>query len=195
MANFQSRIKRPIAWLRRFSVVTSFLKWVGKDGKNRNRFLFWFNICNFGLFFPTALISPWIFLIWALIFPILFLRSNPLEPALDLIQMVQSRTIGFTTFTITVFFMMLHWICLFACVYMIFGNLVDSNQAVITGVWKHFYFSAVTFTTLGYGNLVPANTIAEVIAVIEALVGFGAFALLIGISSGIAIERGSRDPK
>ena len=192
MVNFQSRLKRLITWLLRFSVITSFLKWIGRDEKNKDRFLFWFNIFNVGLFFLTALISPWIFIIWALLFPMLVLGVSPVAPLVNLIQMVQSRSIGFATFTITVFFMMLQWISLFACFYMLFGVVHDGNHTVVTGVWDNFYFSAVTFTTLGYGNLVPANTVAEILAVVEAIVGFGAFALLIGISSGVAIDRGSK---
>jgi len=36
---------------------------------------------------------------------------------------------------------------------------------------------------------VPSNTCAELIASIEAIIGFAAFALLIGIGSALAIEK------
>jgi hypothetical protein len=93
------------------------------------------------------------------------------------------------SFVLSVFFMMVHYICIFSCLYMIFGVVNDSSGDRIIGIWGHFYFSAVTFTTLGYGNLVPANVAAEVIATIEALIGFAAFAFLIGIASAAAMQR------
>ena len=80
---------------------------------------------------------------------------------------------------------MLFYICLFACLYMLFGSLENSNGEAVTGLWSHFYFSTVTFTTLGYGNIVPSNTVGEVIASIEVIIGFVAFALLIGIASAL----------
>ena len=71
---------------------------------------------------------------------------------------------------------------------MLFGTLANSDGECISGLWSHFYFSTVTFTTLGYGNIVPANTYSEVIASIEVIFGFAAFALLIGIASALAIQ-------
>ena len=42
------------------------------------------------------------------------------------------------------------------------------------------YFSGVTFLTLGYGDMVPGQTIGRAIAVLEAGSGFGYIALVIG---------------
>ena len=42
------------------------------------------------------------------------------------------------------------------------------------------YFSGVTFTTLGYGDVTPAGPLARFVAVVEAATGFGYFALVIG---------------
>lgn len=72
---------------------------------------------------------------------------------------------------------------------MLFGSLENSNGKEVGGLWDHFYFSAVTFTTLGYGNIVPSNTVGEVIATIEVIIGFAAFALLIGIASALALDK------
>ena len=47
----------------------------------------------------------------------------------------------------------------------------------------------VTFTTLGYGNLVPLNAAGEVIAVIESIFGYAIFAFLIGIASAVALNK------
>lgn len=188
MSEFQSKIIKAIEWLSKFKIFSALFEWIGKDNKNQNRFLIFFNIFNTSLIF-TALISPWIFIIWSLVIPILLFRSSPFAPLANLITMVRNNTIGFATFVITVLFMMLHYICLFACFYMLFGVIEDSNHQAISSLWQNIYFSAVTFTTLGYGNLVPANTAGEVIAAIEAMVGFAAFALLIGIASAAALNK------
>jgi hypothetical protein len=42
------------------------------------------------------------------------------------------------------------------------------------------YFSGTTFTTLGYGDVVPVGTAARLLAVLEAATGFGFFAVVIG---------------
>lgn len=187
MSEFQSKIERGVMWLLKFRLFAPFFEWMGKGSKNQNTFLIWFNIFNTSLIF-TALISPWIFIIWGLVVPTLLFRSSPLAPLANLIIMVRERTIGFTGLMITVFFMMLHHICLFACFYMVFGIVEGSDNQAITTLWKHVYFSVVTFTTLGYGNFVPANTAAEVIAAFEAIVGFAVFAFFIGVASAVALQ-------
>ncbi len=188
MSEFQSQIVKAIGWLSKFKIFSALFEWMSKDNRNQQRFLILFNIFDTSLVF-TALISPWIFIIWGLVVPMLLFRSNPFAPLANLITMVRNSTIGFASFVITVLFMMLHYICLFACFYMLFGVIEDSNHQAISGLWQNIYFSTVTFTTLGYGNLVPANTAGEVIAAIEAIVGFAAFALLIGIASAVALNK------
>jgi hypothetical protein len=42
------------------------------------------------------------------------------------------------------------------------------------------YFSGVTFTTLGYGDITPQGPLGRVLAVVEAAVGFGFVAVVIG---------------
>lgn len=192
MSEFQSKIEKGVMWLFKFRIFASLFEWMGKDAKNQNTFLVWFNIFNTSLIF-TALISPWIFIVWGLVVPTILFRSSPLAPLANLIVMVRERTIGFAGLMITVFFMMLHYICLFACFYMIFGVVEGSNSQAITGLWDHVYFSVVTFTTLGYGNFVPANTAAEVIAAFEAVVGFSVFAFLIGVVSAVALQEESNE--
>lgn len=188
MSEFQSKIEKGVTWLLKFRIFASFFEWMGKDAKNQNTFLVWFNIFNASLIF-TALISPWIFIFWGLIVPVILFRGSPLAPLANLIVMVRERNFGFVGLMITVFFMMLHYICLFACFYMVFGVVEGNNNQAITGLWDHVYFSVVTFTTLGYGNFVPANTAAEVIAAIEAIVGFSVFAFLIGMVSAVALQQ------
>ncbi len=187
MSEFRSKIEKVVIWLSKFRIFASLFEWMGKEVNNQNKFLIWFNIFNTSLIF-TALISPWIFIIWVVVVPAKLFRSSPLAPLASLLAMVRERTIGFTSLMITVFFMMLHYIFLFACFYMLFGTVEGSNRQAITGLWENIYFSVVTFTTLGYGNFVPANTAAEVIAALEAIVGFAVFAFLIGVTSAVAFQ-------
>ena len=95
---------------------------------------------------------------------------------------------------ITVPFIVLNYVAVFSCLYM-FGSVVDSEGSAINGVWNHFYFSAVTLTTLGYGNLTPYGTWAEVIATIEAIIGFMGFAVLAGVVASIALKRAEINEK
>jgi voltage-gated potassium channel Kch len=43
------------------------------------------------------------------------------------------------------------------------------------------YFSAITITTVGYGDIVPLHTVARILAVQEALVGLSLIVLVIGV--------------
>ena len=84
-------------------------------------------------------------------------------------------------------FMVINWVAIFACLYM-FGTVVDSNGNPVEGTWDHFYFSAVTLTTLGYGTVVPGDLYTEVMATIEALIGFMGFAVLAGVVTSVALK-------
>jgi hypothetical protein len=64
--------------------------------------------------------------------------------------------------------------------YEIFGVVLHDGEA-IHGLWQYLYFSVVTFTTLGYGDYVPAG-ISQGISAFQALLGFGYFAFVIGVS-------------
>jgi hypothetical protein len=45
--------------------------------------------------------------------------------------------------------------------------------------WTHLYLSATTFFTLGYGDIVPTNSIGRFMSVVEAGNGFGLLAIVI----------------
>lgn len=56
------------------------------------------------------------------------------------------------------------------------------NVALKVGHWYDFiYFSTTTFTTLGYGDIVPTSFIGKVIANIEAFTGFVMLGTFIGL--------------
>ena len=48
------------------------------------------------------------------------------------------------------------------------------------GLWEAVYLSGTTFTTLGYGDVTPTTGLDRALSVIEAGMGFGYFAVVIG---------------
>lgn len=55
------------------------------------------------------------------------------------------------------------------------------NYPNSSGVFDYFYFSVVTFTTLGYGDIVPVTVLEKVIVGIEVLLGFTMLGVLINL--------------
>jgi len=54
--------------------------------------------------------------------------------------------------------------------------LTDTNMAMVkdhgNNIFSYFYFSLVTVTTLGYGDISPITTTQKIIAMIETLIGY-----------------------
>jgi len=67
-------------------------------------------------------------------------------------------------------FTLIHWGCATQLV----------NPAENGNFWSYLYFSGVTFVTLGYGDVVPLYGLGRGLAIIEAGLGFGFLALVIG---------------
>ena len=88
----------------------------------------------------------------------------------------------------------LNYVAVFACFYQ-FGVVIDSDGNAINSMWQHFYFSAVTLTTLGYGNLTPSGFISEAFATIQAIIGFMGFAVMAGVVASIALKRAELNEK
>ncbi|MEM8544637.1 MAG: potassium channel family protein [Cyanobacteria bacterium P01_H01_bin.119] len=63
------------------------------------------------------------------------------------------------------------WALLYSIVYTLDANAFSSNLVTETSYLKVLYFSFVTLTTLGFGDIVPVTEIASVLTVLEALVG------------------------
>ena len=66
----------------------------------------------------------------------------------------------------------------FASCYRYFG-LFDHSYAIVHDGLISIYFSTVTFTTLGYGDYVPANSAGRALAAAESLIGYVFLGLLI----------------
>ncbi|NHN43013.1 transporter [Halorubellus sp. JP-L1] len=63
------------------------------------------------------------------------------------------------------------------------GNLSGSPAYIGHVIVKSLYFSTITFTTLGYGDITPVGTTARVIAGVESLLGALLTALLVFVLS------------
>ncbi|MCM1339776.1 MAG: potassium channel family protein, partial [Muribaculaceae bacterium] len=58
------------------------------------------------------------------------------------------------------------------------------NQAqpeLFSSIPKCFYFSVITFTSLGYGDIVPITTAGKIISSLTAILGIGLHGLFIGV--------------
>ncbi|QHS13177.1 ion channel [Shewanella sp. Arc9-LZ] len=137
-------------------------------------------------YWATAWYSPWPYIVFML-FGFWF-SQGVYKPWALIIKQSSQPVYDSAMLKISVPFIILNYIALFACLYM-FGSVVDASGNEIQGTWKHFYFSTVTLTTLGYGNIVPNDIVAEVIATIQSIIGFMGFAVFAGIVASIALKR------
>jgi inward rectifier potassium channel len=75
----------------------------------------------------------------------------------------------------------------FAVIYCIIG-VEHLGGMVTTSAWEQFgeayFFSAQTFTTVGYGRINPVGFMASTVAALEALLGLLSFALVTGLLYG-----------
>ena len=69
---------------------------------------------------------------------------------------------------------------IFSCIFYLNNNLFENlNKNIISA----FYYSFVTFTTLGYGDIYPVHPVAQLLVTFEVIVGYitlGIFVFLIG---------------
>lgn len=52
------------------------------------------------------------------------------------------------------------------------------NGVPLSSMWESFYFTTISLTTLGYGDVIPSTTLGLVVAAIQSIIGFFLFALL-----------------
>jgi Ion channel len=148
--------------------------------------LFLFLLITHSFYWLSAWYSPWPFLIFNLIG--IWFAQGILNPWGTIISQATHPDWDPAILKISLPFIVLNYIAFFACLYM-FGTVTENNISPIKGTWKHFYFSAVTLTTLGYGNIVPSDLWSEIVATIQSIIGFMGFAILAGVVASIAIKR------
>jgi Inward rectifier potassium channel C-terminal domain/Ion channel len=76
---------------------------------------------------------------------------------------------------------------IFACIYYSIGveHLIGMNTgSELEKFGEAFFFSAQTFTTVGYGRISPSGYLASTIAAFEALIGLLSFAIATGLFYG-----------
>jgi hypothetical protein len=91
----------------------------------------------------------------------------------------RSRILAMNSVVIGLFAVLTVQVWLWAAVYVVIGALRDFSTAV--------YFSTITFSTVGYGDVVPAHD-WRMLAALEGVNGF----LLIGWSTAYLVTAGTR---
>ncbi|HEY0045867.1 MAG TPA: ion channel [Flavobacterium sp.] len=94
--------------------------------------------------------------------------------------MWQFLLILFAFYTVVNFF--------FACVYYLIGieylDGIDVTGSEVVKFGKAYFFSAQTFTTVGYGHISPNGFLTSALAATEALIGLLSFAIATGLFYG-----------
>jgi voltage-gated potassium channel len=68
-------------------------------------------------------------------------------------------------------------IIVFACLYRIVGMVIPGDHFAVVGVMREIsfleslYFSIITLSTVGYGDLVPASALVRAIAALQIVIG------------------------
>jgi hypothetical protein len=68
------------------------------------------------------------------------------------------------------------------------GSIV-SNIGNVLSLSDIIYFSYITLTTLGYGEIIPVNAFARSLAIIEAIIGVMYLAIIISRVVGLFIAK------
>jgi len=84
-----------------------------------------------------------------------------------------------STAILSTLYVVLVFIAIFAYEYIIYG-VEDANGKIYHDIKTAVYFSTITFTTLGYGDLRPTEA-ARGLAALEAILGYLTFGVIIGV--------------
>ena len=70
--------------------------------------------------------------------------------------------------------------------------LIEGEENGFTSIPESIYWTIVTLTTVGYGDIVPATTVGRLIAAIIMIMGYGIIAVPTGIVSAEMAQKRRR---
>ena len=142
----------------------------------RSLFILFVAIATIGFFLNIILILDWVpkaivtVLIAQSIY-LIFFAAAALSILQDILRTPQ-KTMDTVRGGICVYMLLGYfWALLYSIVYTFDPNAFSSALLTDTSYLSTLYFSFITLTTLGFGDIVPANDIASVLVILEALVG------------------------
>jgi len=151
--------------------------------EDRKWFLFGLGLAAFSLllslleFFYT---SEFIYI--ASILVLLFFLINSLVLAIKHIMFGPTIDMNKIVGSVTIYLLIgIIWALLYGLVEVVHTESFSGNLMNVGGsrFWDLIYFSFVTLTTLGYGDILPMNTYARTLAYMEAIVGQFYIAILV----------------
>lgn len=73
---------------------------------------------------------------------------------------------------ISVFSFATDYTCLFQFSHTTFEGVTDYSNSYIYNLYQFFYFSVITFSTVGYGDITPVSDIARFVVMLEIFLSF-----------------------
>ena len=122
------------------------------------------------------------FIYIASIFVLLFFLINSLVLAIKHILFGPKIDMNKIVGSVTIYLLIgIIWALLYGLVEEVFTGSFEGTHLAEDGsrFWDLIYFSFVTLTTLGYGDILPVNTYARTLAYMEAIVGQFYIAILV----------------